>query len=289
VNRAESFRDVERALPGVVKRAAGGRLATSVSPCCGDRTHSGKRRRPTDLVFYATDYGDYWGAKCFVCGSTDAGTFSKLLGLHVGRYGTNEPIDNGDRGPVFPDALVLKAVIPGSYAVGADFGDDRIGQQATYLFGNLIAARCRAFENEPRISFDPYKTPASKDFIARLSRKLGRPISSGRANEIRERIHSRFADGYHYFPKQKAEKVGYRSLIVLDTLVSALIRASKLLLHRFVNPAVSQSSEQRSRSNQSLEAFLEGSIEAHAPPDLTSEVPPTTSLTLARFLGMAAA
>ena len=221
-------------------------------------------------------------------GSTDAGTFSKLLGLHVGRYGTNET-DNGDLGPVFPDALVLKAVAPGSYAVEADFGDDRIGQEAEYLFGNLIAARCRAFEAEPRIPFDPYIAPATKDFLARLSRKLGRPISSGRAHQIRKRIHSRFADDYHYFPKRKAEKLGYRSIIVVDTLVSALTRTSKLQLHGLVTPGVSQSSEQRSRPNQSLAAFLEGSVEAHAPPDPVDSAPATTGLSLARFLGMAAA
>ena len=121
---------------------------------------------------------------------------------------------------MFPDALVLKAVVPGSYAVEADFGDDRIGQEAEYLFGNLIAARCRAFEAEPRIPFDPHIAPATKDFLARLSRKLGRPISSGRAQQIRKRIHSRSPTATT-IPRQ-GQKLGYRSMMVVDRLVSEL-------------------------------------------------------------------
>jgi hypothetical protein len=89
--------------------------------------------------------------------------------------------DNGDLGPFYPDALVLREVRRGETEVVCDSGRDEIGRLANAVVRHLIPARRRAAKRDPRFQWPPEDTPVSVRFARRLLRKLGIRVGTGKA------------------------------------------------------------------------------------------------------------
>jgi hypothetical protein len=259
-------------------RIQGNRVGTSVCPVCGPND---KRRRASDRIFYVTETepGRFVG-HCHACHVSDQETISRALGLQVGSYRL-DVIDNGDPGPFYPAALVLREVRRGELEVACDFGTDEIGRLANAVVWHLIPARRRAAIRDPRFQWLPEEAPSSVRFARDLLRKLGIRVGTDKAKAIRARIHETVENRWHYFPEQKAARLGFRGYAVF---ITKLYRSLKLYLRASINPALSCTRKGLSRARTSLERFLTTSISAHAPPAILNE-PPRMTPALAAFLG----
>jgi hypothetical protein len=281
-----TLRDIEPRLGGRPRRS-GNRLETNTCPCCGDRRHSGKRRRAPDRIFYVEETNAGLLVWCHACHASWEDIFA-ALGV---RHFFTRIIDNNDPGLFDPEALVLREVRRGEIEVVCDFGPDKIGRLANTVVDHLVPARRKAAKRDPRFKWLPEDTPVSVRFARRLLRKLGIRVGTEKAHAIRRRINASVADHPYHVRQRKNDTRGYRSLLIFNVAT----RANRVRLNfdtKFdgsrVITALSCYRRQVSRAGSSLERFLTTSISAHAPPALLNEQPKMTPA-LAAFLGQGAA